>query len=162
MKRLLPIALVGLSLLVGSAYASQTNTNDGVAEYNYLRVYGLGLQIGNPNSNTKDKNYAGAGVQFQNDSSNIVLEYGSGYTKGSAVLKYDITNEFYIKGGLGYLQREMLILGVDTDVTQTTLGASFGYGDVKSYNIEAGYLDSNLKDAALSRSIFPNMECIDK
>jgi len=154
MKKLVITILVGLSVLVGSVNASQKTdegvTSSGIIDNGQLRVYGVGLQIGNPNADTKDKSYNGAGVQFENDFSNIVVEYGSDYTKGSAVLKYDITNDIYIKGGLGYLQREMLILGADKDVTQTTLGAGLGYGDEKSYNIEAGYLDSKLKDAALA------------
>lgn len=153
MKKLLMTGLVGLGLVYG-ANASGTNeggvTSSDIIGNGYLRVYGVGLKIGYPNSNIKDETYGGAGIQFQNDFSNIVYEYGSDYTKGSAVLKYDITNEFYIKGGLGYLQREMMILGADTDVTQTTLGGNLGYGDEKIYNIEAGYLDSELKDAALA------------
>ena len=108
----------------------------------------MGLKIGYPNSNIKDESYGGVGIQFENDFSNIVLEYGSDYTKGSAVLKYDIANDFYIKGGLGILEREMQILGSDKDVTQTTLGAGLGYGDEKSFNIEVGYADSKLKNAA--------------
>ena len=154
-KTSLIIALAMVVGLVGSVNASGINENEaGVASSDiigngYLRVYGLGVQIGTPNSVEKDS-YSGAGLQFENDFSNLVFEYGSNYTKGSAVLKYDVTNDFYIKGGLGYLKREMLILGVYTDVTQTTLGGSLGYGDEKSYNIEAGYLDSELKDAALA------------
>ncbi len=150
MKKILSITLVSLSLVVGSLSASEESTDNGVAEYNYLRVYGVGLQIGTPNSDIKDKSYNGAGVEFENNFADVVVEYGSDYTKGSAVLKYDITNDFYIKGGLGYLKREMLILGYDKDVTQTNLGAGLGYGDEKIYNIEAGYLDSELKDTALA------------
>ena len=75
--------------LVGSINASQINENEaGVASSDiigngYLRVYGLGVQIGTPNSVEKDS-YSGAGLQFENDFSNIVVEYGSNYTKGSA------------------------------------------------------------------------------
>lgn len=151
MKKLLLTGLVGLGLVVG-ANASVVNEKDVTSSDligdGYLRVYGLGLKIGYPNSNLKDETYGGAGIQFENDFSNIVIEYGSDYKKGSAVLKYDITTDLYIKGGLGILEREMLILGVDKDVTQTSGGASLGYGDEKSYNIEAGHVVSKLEDAA--------------
>lgn len=115
-----------------------------------LRVYGVGLQINVTNKDTEDKSYSGFGMQFENDFSNIVLEYGSDYKKGSAVIKGDITNYFYIKGGLGYLQRGMFIEDSDTDVTQHTGGSSLGYGDEKSYNIEAGHITSQLENASLA------------
>ena len=88
-KTSLIIALAMVVGLVGSVNASGINENEaGVASSDiigngYLRVYGLGVQIGTPNSVEKDS-YSGAGLQFENDFSNIVVEYGSNYTKGSA------------------------------------------------------------------------------
>ncbi|WP_321777329.1 hypothetical protein [Sulfurimonas sp.] len=142
------VLMFSLSLLVGSLSSSQINDDKSVAEYNNLRVYGLGLKVGTPNSDENNKNYNGAGLEFENNFSKLTLEYGSDYTLGSAVLKGDITKDFYIKGGLGYLQRGMLIEDSDADVTQTTGGGSLGYGDDKSYNIEAGYIISQLKNAS--------------
>ncbi|WP_321777332.1 hypothetical protein [Sulfurimonas sp.] len=148
MYKNLIILMFSVSLLVGSLSSSEVNSDEGVAEYNNLRVYGLGLKVGTPNSDENNKNYNGAGLEFENNFSKLTLEYGSDYTLGSAVLKGDITKDFYIKGGLGYLQRGMLIEDSDADVTQTTGGGSLGYGDDKSYNIEAGYIISQLKNAS--------------
>ncbi|WP_324171561.1 hypothetical protein [Sulfurimonas sp.] len=149
MYKNLIILMFSLSILVGSLSSSEINDDDNsVAEYNNIRVYGLGLKVGTPNSDENNKNYNGAGLEFENNFSKLVLEYGSDYTLGSAVLKGDITKDFYIKGGLGYLQRGMLIEDADADVTQTTGGGSLGYGDDKSYNIEAGHIISQLENAA--------------
>ncbi len=150
MYKNLIVLMFSLILLVGSLSSSEVNSDEGVAEYNNLRVYGLGLKVGTPDSDADSKNYNGAGVEFENNFSKLVLEYGLDYTLGSAVLKGDITKDFYIKGGLGYLQRGMLIEDADADVTQTTGGGSLGYGDDKSYNIEAGHIISQLKNAALA------------
>jgi hypothetical protein len=152
MKKAIKLSLA-TALLTASITASTGNVEEGILASDItknanLRVYGLALKVGYPNSDLTDESYSGAGMQFENDSSNIVLEYGSDYKKGFGVFKYDITSHVYVKGGLGLLQRQMLIVGSDADVKQVSVGGALGYGDRNSYNIEAGYINSKLSNAA--------------
>jgi len=132
MNKLIKLSLVTTLLSLTVATANTQNPT--------LNIYGAGEKI-------SDISYKGVGIQFENDFSNIVAEHGSDYDKASAILKFNITNYFYGKGGIGYLERETLIGSVLRDVTQKTGGVTLGYGDNKNYNLEVGHIINKLSDA---------------
>ncbi|RXK07155.1 hypothetical protein [Halarcobacter bivalviorum] len=105
-----------------------------------VRVFGIGQK-------NNDKTYSGLGLEYKDDKSQAGLEYGNDYQKFYGVYKYDLPNSFYIKGGLGYLKKEILFGRHNIDIKQYTLGTSVGWGDDKNYNIELGYIGNKLRDA---------------
>lgn len=109
----------------------------------YLNVYGTGLKLG-------DKAYSGAGFQFEDDYTNLGAEFGDDYTKAFLSRKFNISPMLYLKAGGGYLTIEKNIQGTDKYVDQYTGGASLGYGDNKTYNLEFGYIANKLKGAAFA------------
>jgi len=127
-----------LSLLV-SLLATTLTAN--TQENQSINIYGVGEKV-------SEKSYNGVGFQYENDISNIVLEKGSDYSKTSGVLKLDINNYFYSKFGIGFLKREILINGNETDITQKTGGIALGFGDSKNYNIEIGHIKNKLSGAS--------------
>jgi len=133
MKKILLTSLMAIGLTTG-AYADTNNDSS-------LNVYGVGQK-------SDDKTYNGAGAKYENDFSEVVIEGGSNFKKVSAVLKYDINQDIYIKGGVAYLKKEISINSKDTDVSQKTGGFALGYGNNDTYNLEAGLIRSSLSGAS--------------
>ncbi|MCD4757165.1 MAG: hypothetical protein K8R39_02770 [Arcobacteraceae bacterium] len=113
------------------------NSKDNGSE---VRVFGVGEK-------SNDKTYSGLGIEYKDDQSQAGLENGDEYQKLYGVYKYALPQSFYIKGGLGYLKKEVLFGADNIDIKQYTLGTSVGWGDDKNYNIELGYVGNKLRDA---------------
>lgn len=116
---------------------TQASISDNGSE---VRVFGVGEK-------SNDETYSGLGIEYKDDQSQAGLEYGDDYQKLYGVYKYALPQSFYIKGGLGYLKKEVLFGAHNIDIKQYTLGTSVGWGDDKNYNIELGYVGNKLRDA---------------
>ncbi|MGB5918696.1 hypothetical protein [Arcobacter sp.] len=118
---------------------SQSNkeTKDNSSE---LRIFGAGERL-------DDKTYSGMGIEYKDDNIKTGIEYGNDYNKLYGVYKYALPKNFYLKGGVGYLNKEIPFNSELIDIKQYTLGTSLGYGDDSNYNIEIGYLGNKLSNA---------------
>lgn len=113
------------------SYAKNTNS---------VNIYGVGIK-------NFDESYNGFGFKLKSQEYGfLLLEKADDYFKASGVLRYDVTDLFYIKGGLSYLDLDNYILNTD-DVYQISYGFATGFGDEITYNIEAGYILHDLHDA---------------
>ena len=126
MKRLLPIVLVGLSLVVGAS-ASERDTT--------FNIYGVGAKT--------DKNQdssVGAGVMFDSEAIKIKLEATSDFIKTGAVLKFNPNNDnFYIKVGANYINQKMYAPdSTDAKVNQYSGALGTGYMINNDLYIEVG------------------------
>lgn len=110
-----------------------------------LSFYGAGERV-------NDLTYKGVGLKYETNFSDVILEKGDDYQKGSWVQRIDINPMVYTKLGLGYLKREELIYDILQDVNQNTYGISLGYGDNDNYNIEFGYIENELHDAGAANT----------
>lgn len=115
---------------------------------NSLLTYDSNIKVYGTNQKNLEKTYSGAGIEFNNDFALAGFEYGRDYTKIFGVYKYDFTEKIYGKIGLGFLEKEMLILDENKDVKQNTIATALGYGNNSNYNFEGGYMIYTLSNAA--------------
>ncbi len=105
-----------------------------------IRVYGVWTRY-------SDNSSDGGGVEIEWPNYKIGLEGTEDYSRAFGVGKVNFTDNAYSKIGAWFLQKEISVDGVETDVDQTTLGWAVGYGDNTHYNIEAWYIRNDLDNA---------------
>jgi len=105
-----------------------------------IRVYGVWTRY-------SDNSSDGGGIEMEGTHYKVGFEGTEDYSRAFGVGKVNFTDNAYSKIGAWFLQKEIMVDGVETDVDQTTLGWAVGYGDNTHYNIEAWYISNDFNNA---------------